>query len=173
MRRLAVLPLVLALLVLAGCGNQSGSTDSADQSDPAAGTSNEAAVSLDFTATTLDGEAFEGSTLAGKPAVLWFWAPWCPTCRAQAPGVEALAKEYGEQVSVVGIGGLDQAEAISDYAQTIPTITHLVDPEGEVWQHFRVAEQSSYVVLDADGATVAEGYLDDADLAAMVKDLAG
>ncbi len=42
-----------------------------------------------------------------------------------------------------------------------------------MWRHFGVVEQSTYVVLDADGEVVSEGYLDDAELADMVSDLAG
>ena len=29
---------------------------------------------LQFTGTTLSGAAFDGASLQGKPAVLWFWA---------------------------------------------------------------------------------------------------
>ena len=40
---------------------------------------------LQFTATTLSGAPFNGASLQGKPAVLWFWAPRCPFCNAEAP----------------------------------------------------------------------------------------
>ncbi len=41
---------------------------------------------LNFTATTLSGAPFNGAGLQGKPAVLWFWTPFCPFCNAEAPG---------------------------------------------------------------------------------------
>jgi thiol-disulfide isomerase/thioredoxin len=41
---------------------------------------------LQFTGTTLGGAPFSGAALQGKPAVLWFWTPWCPFCNAEAPG---------------------------------------------------------------------------------------
>ena len=37
---------------------------------------------LQFTGTTLSGAPFNGASLQGKPAVLWFWTPWCPFCNA-------------------------------------------------------------------------------------------
>ncbi|MGW9198646.1 hypothetical protein [Micromonospora chersina] len=37
----------------------------------------------------MDGGTFAGSSLAGKPAVLWFWAAWCTRCRAVAGEVAA------------------------------------------------------------------------------------
>lgn len=129
---------------------------------------------LDFSADTVAGGGFEGASLVGKPAVLWFWAPWCPTCRGQIEGVSALVDEYGDDVNFVGVGSLDEAAAIEDFAGDVPTdLPHLLDPDGDVWRHFGVVEQSTYVVLDADSDVVSEGYLDDAELADLVSGLAG
>lgn len=168
MRR-AALVLVSAVLLLAGCG-----TDAPPAEESAAaeviGTGKQANYS--FSAETLDGSVLEGSSLEGRPAVLWFWAPWCPTCRAQIPNVSALAAEYEGQVAVVGVGGLDDAAAISDLAADIPNVTHVVDEEGEVWRHFRVTAQSTYTVIDADGEIIVERYLDDAELNDLVAQLA-
>ncbi len=127
---------------------------------------------LRFSGRTVDGAAFEGSSLAGKPAVLWFWAPWCPTCRAQAPGVTGLAAEYDDEVEFVGVGGLDDGPAIADFAESTPGVLQLTDPEGAVWRHFSIVEQSVYVVVDAEGQVVSQGYLSDEDLAETVADLA-
>src|SRR5215203_7527634 len=46
---------------------------------------------LQFTGTTLSGAPFNGASLVGKPAVLWFWTPWCPFCNAEAPSVSQVA----------------------------------------------------------------------------------
>lgn len=112
--------------------------------------------------------------MAGKPALLWwFWAPWCPTCRAQQPGVSELAQTYRGELRVVGVGGLDSTAAITAYAEEVRGFPHLVDEHGAVWRHFGVTAQSTYVLLDADADVVAQGYLDDAQLAARVADLVG
>ncbi len=158
--------LLAAVLALSGCA-ASGSTT---QSGAGSGAS---AVSLKFTGEDIDGAAYDGEQLAGKPAVLWFWAPWCPTCRAQISGVETLAKKYAGQVNVVGVGGLADAADIRDFARQVDGPIHLIDEEGEIWRHFNVTAQSTYVVLDADGVVVSEGYLDDAALADQVAELVG
>ncbi len=192
--RTLLLTSVLAL-ALAACGSEGGSaapqagsadtsaavpaTPSQPSSSPdaiAAGKPSVAAVPavLDFSASTVAGDGFEGASLAGKPAVLWFWAPWCPTCRGQIDGVSALADEYGATVNFVGVGSLDEASAIAGFAGDVPAdFPHLLDPEGAVWRHFGVIEQSSYVVLDADSTVVSEGYLDDSALEDLVTGLAG
>jgi hypothetical protein len=48
-----------------------------------------------------------------------------------------------------------------------------MDPQGALWRHFGVTAQSTYVVLDADGEVVADGYLDDHVLADKVAELVG
>lgn len=155
-----------AVLLLSGCG--SSGEQAADT--PTAGSSSDTA-NLSFTSNTLDGSSFDGAQIAGKPAVLWFWAPWCPTCHAQAPAVSSLAEKYGAKVSILGVGGLADVSDIRDYAQEVDGPIHLIDPDGSVWRHFGVTAQSTYVVLDADGGVVAEGYLDDTVLAAKVAEL--
>ena len=117
------------------------------------------AESLDFTGTTVSGDAFEGASLAGRPTLLWFWAPWCPTCRGQIPQVEGIAAEHAGELNVIGVGSLDSAEAIADFASDVDEVVHLEDVDGELWKRFGVTEQSSFVLLDADGAVVFEaGY---------------
>lgn len=131
-------------------------------------------VDLNFTATTLQGTTFSGELLAGKPAVLWFWAPWCPTCRAQAPAVSEIAKEYQGQVAVVGVGGAAVASEIEDVARDIEGPIQLIDEPGDVWQHFKITAQSTYLIVDADGSVVTDGqFLSDDDLRATVASLAG
>ncbi len=158
-----------AVLSLTACGTTTSTSQTAADGG-AVGTGKVA--DLDFTATTLDGDTFEGEELAGEPAVLWWWAPWCPTCRAQSPNLSRLAEDYQGQVSVVGVGGLDSDAAIRDVAGQIPFVTHLVDPDGAVWRHFGVSAQSTYTVIAADGEIMSEGYLDDAELNELVAELA-
>jgi thiol-disulfide isomerase/thioredoxin len=168
MRTLIAL-LAAGLLTLAGCGAQTDSGASAGSGDEGAA---ESSV-YDFTGTTLDGESFDGTQLEGRPAVLWFWAPWCPTCRAQIPNVTQLAEKYDGEVAVVGVGGFDTEDAIRELAEDIPHVTHLIDDEGKVWSHFGVTAQSTYAVIGADGEIEAEGYLDDQELNDLVEKLAG
>ena len=139
-----------------------------------AGSASDVPELLDFTGVTVDGAAFEGASLAGRPTVLWVWAPWCPTCRGQVPQVEALEEEHAGEVNVIGVGSLDSAEAIAEFADDISGVTHLEDVDGELWRRFGVTEQSSFVVLDAEGTVVLEaGYGGTDDLDAEVESLLG
>lgn len=168
MKRLVTIVLLLGGLLLTGC-SAGATADAGTLSDDGA-----SSASLDFNATTIAGDPFAGESLADKPTVLWFWAPWCSACRSQAPGVSEIAATYGDRVNVVGVGSLDESAAIEEFADAVPAdFTHLDDPDGAVWRHFGVTAQSTYLVLDADQTVVASGYLSDSDLASAVADLAG
>jgi thiol-disulfide isomerase/thioredoxin len=126
-------------------------------------------ATLRFTGTKVDGGEFNGATLAGKPVLMWFWAPWCPVCRGQIDQVQRIARDNEGKVNVVGVGSLDDANAISRFAADAPGMTHLSDESGAVWRHFEVVQQSSFVLLDAKGAKVySVGYGGSDDLAKRV-----
>lgn len=187
--------LILGVLLLAGCAagsdddmadasSQADSTPTTDAAEPEAAassgrkgeaqTESPLPASLDFTGTTVSGEAFEGASLAGRPTLLWFWAPWCPTCRGQIPQVEGIAADHVGELNVIGVGSLDSAEAIKGFADDVDEVVHLEDLDGELWKQFGVTEQSSFVLLDADGTVVFEaGYGGTDGLDARVDDVLG
>ena len=155
-------------------GKQKGASSATPEPDPEPEPAVVVPASLDFTATTVAGETFEGASVAGRPVVLWFWAPWCAVCRSQVPTVTDLAATYGEDVAFVGVGGLDGSDAIRAFAEDVPGLTHLSDPSGALYQRFGIAEQSSFVVLDAGGSeALRTGYSDDDALSGVVAGLAG
>ncbi|MGW7357257.1 redoxin domain-containing protein [Streptomyces sp. NPDC054802] len=174
------LPAVLATtaLALAGCGTEepaaagdteksatpgAAGTASPDASAPAEAGSDATAVpdTLRFTGTTVDGRPFDAATLAGKPAVLWFWAPWCPTCKGQGPETAKVAAEFEGRANVVGVAGLDKPQAMKDFvADTkVGAFPNLSDEAGDIWKKFEITEQSVYVILDKDGKAVFTGSL--------------
>jgi peroxiredoxin len=134
------------------------------------------ADSLKFTATTIDGKAFDAATLAGKPAVLWFWAAWCPKCRAKAADVAAVSRDFTGKVQVVGVAGLGSGDAAMDKFAADTGITgfpNLADDTAVVWKKFGVTTQEYFVVIGADGQIVHKGPLTGAELRQRATTLAG
>jgi thiol-disulfide isomerase/thioredoxin len=56
-----------------------------------------------FTLRAIDGGTFDSASLAGKPALLVFWAPWCGVCRAQSQNVSWAQSMAGARVRVVSV----------------------------------------------------------------------
>jgi len=170
----------VAALALAGCAtttpaNSSEPTESMMQDgsasmEPTHGAMDgdaamgDAAVNetLKFNATTLTGDAFDGTSLAGTDAILWFWASWCPTCQAEAPGVAQAAAQLPEGVTMYGVpGNSDQAgmeKFVDDYG--LGDIVQIVDADGSLWSTFGVPSQPAFALINDNGEiTTIQGSL--------------
>ncbi|BBH71320.1 hypothetical protein ACTI_80050 [Actinoplanes sp. OR16] len=166
--------MLVALVAAAGCST--AKTASPVAGAPAAPAVTTVAVpqALAFTGTTLDGAGFDAASLAGKPALLWFWAPWCATCASEAQSVADLHEEYGDRLGILGVGGLGTLDAMKEFVteMQVGAVPHISDPAGKIWQRFGIAQQSWYVFVDANGTITHRGYLDDLQLTQKVKEFA-
>ena len=117
---------------------------------------------LKFKGRTLTGETFDGASLAGRPVVLWFWAPWCATCAGQAASIRDMVAAHAQQVAIVGVAGLGDEAAMHDFVGDfeLAGVTQINDQKGEIWRRFEVTEQSTYVFLDRVGRMTHRGWLD-------------
>jgi thiol-disulfide isomerase/thioredoxin len=108
---------------------------------------------LQFTATTLSGAPFNGSSLVGKPAVLWFWTPWCPFCNAEAPSVSQVAAA-NPKVTFVGVAARSDVAAMAGFVSKYNlNFTNLNDADGSIWARYNVPWQPAYVFYRADGSS--------------------
>jgi thiol-disulfide isomerase/thioredoxin len=163
-----------ALLAVTGCGAAVPGPD-AVAAAPGAGAAAAVPKTLTFTGTTLDGAAFDGAGLAGKPALLWFWAPWCATCAGQASSVTDLKTQYGDRLAILGVAGLGDNKAMHEFVSDleVTNVPNLDDQQGVLWRRFGIVEQSTFVFIDRAGTVTHTGWLDDVDLTAQVKSLVG
>jgi thiol-disulfide isomerase/thioredoxin len=132
---------------------------------------------LDFTAETVTGAQFDGASLSGKPAVLWFWAPWCPVCKRGAEGVNAAAVELGDSVTFVGVAGLsgsvDEMRAFVEDAD-VQGFPHIADVDGAVYTRFEVTQQDTFAFITADGTVeTVDGYGSDPDIVGIARERFG
>jgi len=108
---------------------------------------------LNFTGTTLSGAPFSGASLQGKPAVLWFWTPWCPFCNAEAPSVSAVAAA-NPKVTFVGVAARADVGQMQNFVSKYNlNFTNLNDADGSIWARFNVPWQPAYVFLRPDGTS--------------------
>ncbi|MCB0924086.1 MAG: redoxin domain-containing protein [Mycobacterium sp.] len=111
------------------------------------------AADLNFTGTTLSGGTFDGTSLQGKPAVLWFWTPWCPFCNQEAPAVAAVSAA-NPAVTFVGIAARADLAALQGFVSKYNlTFTNINDADGSIWAQFNVPWQPAYVFLRPNGSS--------------------
>lgn len=172
--------LVALVLAVAACGSGSNAQPAAAPTVPAtaspgrSGAHRPVPAQLQFTAKTLDGRQFAGASLLGKPAVLWFWAPWCPTCQGEAPMVGKVAAAH-PAVTFVGVAARDQPSAMQAFVDKyhLNGVTELADSDGAVWAKFGVVAQPAFAFVDPTGnVEVVEGPLSEPELTARVTALA-
>ncbi|OBJ80879.1 thiol:disulfide interchange protein [Mycobacterium gordonae] len=170
--------LAVAAVLVAACGSHSGAGPSAAPPSPwhadiRPPEARNVPVQLRFIAKTLDGQDFHGADLVGKPAVLWFWTPWCPTCQGEAPMVGRVAAAH-PGVTFIGVAGLDQVPAMKEFVDKykLQEFRQLADADGTVWAKFGVTRQPAFAFIHPDSSIdVVKGPLSEPDLTQRVTGL--
>ena len=42
----------------------------------------------------IDGTTFNSNECKDRPIIVHFWATWCPTCKLEAPNIQAISQDY-------------------------------------------------------------------------------
>ncbi len=113
----ALIPLLLILLMplVQGCDENAETAETAEKE-----------VAADFTLQLFDGGTFTLSKHQGEAVVVNFFASWCIPCRAEAPALEAVHREYFEKkVIFLGVAIKDTDSAakgfVKKYTLSFPT----------------------------------------------------
>jgi thiol-disulfide isomerase/thioredoxin len=109
--------------------------------------------------------------LHGRPALLEFWATWCPICRALEPKLDQAHASYGQRVQFVAIAvavNESPASVRRHLAQHPRPYRFLWDTNGNAVRAFEAPATSFMVVLDAKGKVVYTGVGEDQDLDAAL-----
>lgn len=106
----------------------------------------------------LDGKPFDLATIVGKrPALIEFWATWCPLCRELEPTITALHRQHGDKLAIVRIvvPQNQTPERARRYVEDrgLPG-QFLFDRHGDAYKAFAAYHTSYLVVLDAEGRVV-------------------
>lgn len=81
--------ILLSLLVLTWAGGASA---------------DDATFSPDWTLADTDGNPVHLATeVSERPTLLFFWATWCPYCKALMPHLQSLKFEYGDRLNIIAI----------------------------------------------------------------------
>jgi len=95
---------------------------------------------------------FEQEVLKSSiPVLIDFWAPWCGPCKAIAPIVDELAKDYAGKLKVVKLNVDDNPETPARYGvRGIPNL--LIIRDGQVKDQIVGAVPKGHLVKAVDNA---------------------
>jgi thiol-disulfide isomerase/thioredoxin len=73
-----------------------------------------------------------------QPVVLFFWATWCPYCKALMPHLQSIRQEYGDDVKILAINFRDDKDPAAFIKSTGYDFTVLLDGDDvaklyEIW----------------------------------------
>ncbi len=126
-----------------------------------------------FTLMGTDGRQVSLAGLAGRPAVINFWATYCPPCRAEMPLLQRRAgTQPGVQLVLVNEG--DSGRAARDFLDSLGiSQAALLDSDLSVGHAYGAVALPMTVFVRADGTIAARhlGQLDDSVLAAQLATL--
>lgn len=127
----------------------------------------------EFALTGTDGRQVNLASLAGRPAVINFWATYCPPCRAEMP---LLQREVGSSsgVQLVLVDEGDSARAALDFLDSLAVHQPaLLDSDLRVGHAYGAIALPTTVFIRADGSIAARhiGQLDAIVLAAQISNL--
>jgi thiol-disulfide isomerase/thioredoxin len=110
-------------------------------------------------AALVSGAAFDASTLAGRPTVVYFFAPWCGVCAASAPQLRWFDALTGDSARLVLVA-LDYgspAEA-SAWATERGLAAPVLLGDGSTASAWRIRGFPTYYVLDREGRVAARDF---------------
>jgi len=120
----------------------------------------------------LNGKPVELARFIGRePALIEFWATWCPRCRALEPRMTAAHARYGQRVRFIAVAvavNETRASVRRRLVQHPMPYPYLWDANGSAVRAFQAPTTSYVVVLDAAGKVSYTGVGESQDLEAAV-----
>lgn len=107
---------------------------------------------------TLNGEPFNIEQFRGRPAIIHFWASWCPICRTEQDAIDAVAEDH--PVMTVALQSGDEPTVQGYLDDNKLKFQVLNDRKGEIANRFGVTGVPTSFVIDSHGEIrfVERGY---------------
>jgi thiol-disulfide isomerase/thioredoxin len=155
----------MALVALAACSRQQGTTPPRPRSRPAVkaaptvmeGGTDVGAAMPAYSAKLLDGKTFDIGQEKGQVVLINVWATWCGPCRFEIPELQALHNKYaGRGFKVVGVSvdetGVDAVKPfVEENKITYPIV---LDTDGKIANVLRTTVLPTSVIIGRNGKII-------------------
>lgn len=113
-------------------------------------------VAPELQGTTLAGQHYDLQATAGRPALVYFFAPWCRICAASAGNLNRLRSwRSAEDIEIVAVA-LDwgTAEEVREYVERHGLNVNVVLGDARLARSWQVQAYPSYYVLNSERRVV-------------------
>lgn len=105
-------------------------------------------VAPDWTLETANGSPVNlHSAVQQRATILFFWATWCPYCKALMPHLQSIKLEHQDSVQVLAINIFDDGDPIAFMAQAGYDFTLLLSGDA-VADEYGIAGTPGVIILD-------------------------
>jgi len=145
---IGAVPLILALVVaLVGAfllyRNRQAAPEAGKAGQGTAAGTSALRTAPPFSLKDTNGNVYSSAQLAGKPAVINFFATWCPPCRTEVPSLSQLAEDFGDyrgDFSVLMVSVADRVDEVEEFMEETLVENRfnsvLYDPSWEVTHRY-------------------------------------
>jgi thiol-disulfide isomerase/thioredoxin len=142
-----------ALAGLTGCDKGGSSPGAAAPSGGEDGNTLVGGPAPDFALDPVVGKKVPSLAAAkGKVVLVDFWATWCGPCKASFPKWQALSKEFGDDVVVIGISEDDDKDGIPDFLkETGATFAIGWDQDKSIASSYKPGTMPTAFIIDKNG----------------------
>ena len=117
---------------------------------PTAAIATELKIAPDWTLSTPNGQAINLADEAEKQTtVLFFWATWCPYCKALMPHLQSIRIEYGDSVKILAIDIAEDTDPVAFIDNAGYDFTLLLDGDA-VAENYGIFGTPGLFVIDAN-----------------------
>ncbi len=152
---LALLPVVALFALLGWALVQSGGSPGGLSVNSELGEVSTGRASVPaFSAQAVGGGEVNLEQFKGKVLMIDFWSSWCPPCRAEAPVLAQVYREYRERpVEFIGVAIWDDLRDITRFVDDFNVqYPSTVDPMGRIAIEYGVTGIPEKFFIDASGA---------------------
>lgn len=111
-------------------------------------------------AETLNGSRYDIAEFKGRPALIYFFAPWCPFCSASADNLVRLREWRSAEELEILVVALDweTAEQIQDYADDHELNMPVLLGDAAVARDWKIRGFPTYYILDEEHRVVSRDF---------------
>ena len=99
--------------------------------------------------TTIDKQPFSLQQFKGKPAIVHFWATWCPMCQLEQSMLDNIADDVAIITIAMQSGSAD--EVLSYHEQQGVSYPVVNDPDGLLSNQYGIKAVPASFILDGEG----------------------